>query len=357
MSLRWREECRFERRRRGSRAAMSDAPNFRLGRAARAGWLYYVAGKTQDDIARILRVSRPTAQRLVSMCRSERLVTIRMNYPVDECMNLAASLAERYGLVHCDVVPTDGTADTARIGVAEAAAACIEYTLRSQRETIMALGTGRSMRASVERIAPMSRPMHRLVSLVGNISPDGSASPFDALVRLAEVTGAKHFPMPLPLHAETVAERRVLLAMPSVCRLFALAARASTWMLGIGGIDRDAVLFRDGFINRGELMDAIRAGGVGEIAGHIFDAEGRILDCDLNARVMTVPPEVGTSRPRICVAHGRDKVVPVRAALTGRLVNGLVTDEITARELLAPEAPSRVRRGQPGVTGKGKRRG
>ena len=29
--------------------------------AARAGWLYYIAGKTQDDIARILTVSRPTA--------------------------------------------------------------------------------------------------------------------------------------------------------------------------------------------------------------------------------------------------------------------------------------------------------
>jgi DNA-binding transcriptional regulator LsrR (DeoR family) len=334
---------------------MSDAPNFRLERAARAGWLYYVAGKTQDDIARILRVSRPTAQRLVSICRLERLVTIRMNYPVDECMHLAASLAERHGLVHCDVVPADGTADTARIGVAEAAAGYIEHALRPQRAAIMAVGTGRSMRASVERVAPMSRPMHRLVSLVGNISADGSASPFDALVKLAEVTGAKHFPMPLPLHAETAAERRVLLGMPSVRRLFALAAKADAWMLGIGGLDRDAVLLRDGFVSRRELMDASRAGGVGEIAGHIFDAEGRILDCALNARVMTVPPEVGTARPRICVAHGRDKVAPLRAALAGRLVNGLVTDETTARQLLSPDGPSRARRGQSRARGKGQR--
>ncbi len=335
---------------------MSDAPNFRLERAARAGWLYYVAGKTQDDIARILRVSRPTAQRLVSICQAEGLVTFRMNYPIEECMRLASSLAERYGLVHCDVVPADGTADTARMGVAEAAASYIEYTLRSRRATIMALGTGRSMRAGVERVAPMSRSLHRLVSLVGNISPDGSASPFDALIRLAEVTGAQHFPMPLPLHAETAAERRVLLGMPSVRRLFALAARAEAWMLGIGGIDRDAVLLRDGFVNRRELLDACRAGGVGEIAGHIFDAEGHILDCDLNARVMSVPVEAGTPRPRICVAYGRDKVVPLRAALAGRLVNGLVTDELTARALLAPDVPSRPRRGQPRTAGKTKRR-
>jgi DNA-binding transcriptional regulator LsrR (DeoR family) len=271
-------------------------------------------------------------------------------------MQLATGLAERYGLVHCDVVPTDGTADTARAGVAESAAAYIEYTLRSQRPTIVALGTGRSMRASVERVAPMSRPMHSLVSLLGNISPDGSASRFDALVRLAEVTGARHFPMPLPLHAVTAAERRVLLGMPSVRRLFELAGKASTWMLGIGGVDRDAVLLRDGFVSRGELQDAIRGGGVGEIAGHVFDAEGRILDCDLNTRVMTVPPEVATPRPRICVAHGRDKIVPLRAALTGRLVNGLVTDELTARALLAPETSTRAGPSRPRAAGKAKRR-
>jgi DNA-binding transcriptional regulator LsrR (DeoR family) len=127
-------------------------------------------------------------------------------------------------------------------------------------------------------------------------------------------------------------------------------------MLGIGGIDRDAVLLRDGFVSRGELRDAIRAGGVGEIAGHVFDVEGRILDCDLNARVMTVPLEAGTSRPRICVAHGRDKVVPLWAALTGRLVNGLVTDEITARELLVSETSPRTLRAPARSAAKGKRR-
>jgi DNA-binding transcriptional regulator LsrR (DeoR family) len=141
-----------------------------------------------------------------------------------------------------------------------------------------------------------------------------------------------------------------------VRRLFELAGKASTWMLGIGGVDRDAVLLRDGFVSRGELQDAIRGGGVGEIAGHVFDAEGRILDCDLNTRVMTVPPEVATPRPRICVAHGRDKIVPLRAALTGRLVNGLVTDELTARALLAPETSTRAGPSRPRAAGKAKRR-
>jgi DNA-binding transcriptional regulator LsrR (DeoR family) len=48
-----------------------------------------------------------------------------------------------------------------------------------------------------------------------------------------------------------------------------------------------------------------------------------------------VPPEPGSPRLRICIGHGAPKVAALRAALTGRIVNGLVTDEDTAKALLA----------------------
>jgi DNA-binding transcriptional regulator LsrR (DeoR family) len=48
----------------------------RLDAAARAGWLYYVARMTQDEIARELGVSRQKAQRLVSLAASTGLVKV-----------------------------------------------------------------------------------------------------------------------------------------------------------------------------------------------------------------------------------------------------------------------------------------
>ena len=48
-------------------AGKADSEASRLDDAARAGWLYYVAGNTQDEIARKLGVSRQSAQRLVSL--------------------------------------------------------------------------------------------------------------------------------------------------------------------------------------------------------------------------------------------------------------------------------------------------
>ena len=60
----------------------SDADSDRLDDAARAGWLYYIAGNTQDEIAKKLGVSRQTAQRLVSLAVSEKLIKVRLDHPI-----------------------------------------------------------------------------------------------------------------------------------------------------------------------------------------------------------------------------------------------------------------------------------
>ena len=77
----------------------------RLDEAARTGWLYYIAGQTQDEIAKRLKVSRATVQRLVSLCLSERLITFRLEHPIAACMDLATQLVDRFKLRTCEIVP------------------------------------------------------------------------------------------------------------------------------------------------------------------------------------------------------------------------------------------------------------
>src|SRR6202453_417698 len=102
----------------------------RLDDAARAGWLYYVAGNTQDEIARKLGVSRQTAQRLVSLAISERLIKVRLDHPIARCMELSAALKLRYDLRFCEVAPSDPTSSSFTLGIAQAAAAEFERWLR-----------------------------------------------------------------------------------------------------------------------------------------------------------------------------------------------------------------------------------
>ena len=103
-----------------------DSGSRRLDDAARAGWLYYVAGNNQEAIAQKLGVSRQTAQRLVSLSVSEGLIKVRLDHPIAQCMELAADLHSRYALDLVEVVPSDPDSKSTTSGVAEAAAAEIE---------------------------------------------------------------------------------------------------------------------------------------------------------------------------------------------------------------------------------------
>src|SRR5262245_20339971 len=101
----------------------SENESTRLDDAARAGWLYYIAGNTQDEIAAKLGVSRQTAQRLVSLSISAKLIKVRLDHPIAHCLDLSTQLKEKYDLRLCEVVPSDPASNSTTLGVAEAAAA------------------------------------------------------------------------------------------------------------------------------------------------------------------------------------------------------------------------------------------
>jgi DNA-binding transcriptional regulator LsrR (DeoR family) len=99
-------------------------------------------------------------------------------------------------------------------------------------------------------------------------------------------------------------------------------------------MDLKAQLFVDGFISHDELLDLKRRGAVGEVVGWAFDAAGAIIEGGTNARITSVPNPIPARSLTVGVARGRAKVEPIRAALAGRIVDGLITDEVTARALL-----------------------
>jgi DNA-binding transcriptional regulator LsrR (DeoR family) len=315
-------------------ARKTDTEHDRLDDAARAGWLYYIAGNTQDEIARKLGVSRQTAQRLVSLAVSEKLIKVRLDHPIGRCIELSHRLREAFAIEMCEVVPADPASTSETMGVAEAAAAELERYLVSQHPVIIAMGTGRMLRAVAEQVSPMDCPQHKVISLVGNIAPDGSASIFDVVSRIGERVKAPHYPMPLPVIAATVHEKSLLLGQKTLRNVIDLAKQAEVTFVGIGTVDETAALLRDGFVRADEIRALMRAGAAGEITGWAYDHDGRLIEGLTNDRVLSVPLEQPAHRRVIGVAMARPRLPGIRGALRGRLINGLITNEAMAELLL-----------------------
>ena len=307
----------------------------RLDDAARAGWLYYVAGNTQDQIATTLGVSRQSAQRLVSLARSEGLVRVQIDHPIANCLELSNALRDRFGLKFTDVVPTDPGSDSTITGVAEATSAEMERWLKREEPMLIAVGTGRTLKAAVELLPRMDCRHHRVVSLTGNIAPDGSAAYYNVVFTMSDSVNVRSFPMPLPVIASSPGEREMLHAQAMIRPTLELAARADVTFVGIGDFSEDAPLFVDGFITAAELAALRDAGAAGEIVGWSFDSNGRLIENITNERVASAPIPPRETSLVIAAAKGRRKLAGISGAIRGGLINGLITDEETAESLLA----------------------
>ncbi|MGL4488995.1 MAG: sugar-binding transcriptional regulator [Rhizobiaceae bacterium] len=313
----------------------SESGSNRLDDAARAGWLYYIAGKTQEEIATRLGVSRQSAQRLVSLAMSEGLIKVRLDHPIANCLELSERLKSAFALDMVEVVPSDETSSSTTIGVAEAASAHIERWLSSATPIIMAVGTGRTLKAAIDLLPKMDCPHHRVVSLTGNISPDGSAAFYNVIFNLADKVKARSYPMPLPVLATSPEERDLLHKQPMIKTTLELASNANVTFLGIGDLSNEAPLFQDGFVSEAELQALKKSGGVGEIVGWSFDRDGRFIEGATNERVASAPIPSREQSLVIAIAKGTKKLPGIAGAIRRRIINGLITDELTAEALLA----------------------
>lgn len=300
----------------------------KLDQAARAAWLSWVGGLTQDEIATRMGISRQTAQRLTAQAMTAGIVKVRIEHPLAESLDLGAQLQHRFGLRFAEVTPEDAGAS----GVAMQVAELLESQLNRTDPMVLALGTGRTLRAGVAQMAPINCPQHRIVSLTGNIAPDGSTSYYNVLFSLSERVTAHCYPLMLPVIAATPEERDTLQRQPGNERALTLAANADTAIIGIGDLGPNAPLQADGFLTREEITDLNARGAVGEVIGIAFDVDGHFLPRDGRVASAELPD---TARALVIAAvHGASKRAAALGALRGGFINGLICDAATARWLL-----------------------
>ncbi len=306
----------------------------KLGLAARAAWLYYVANNTQDQIATKLNVSRQAAQRLVSLADAEGLIHHRLEHPLSECIELAEQLRKRFDLAYCDVAPSDPDPADTLTALGVCGAACLEGYLASKSPTVVALSAGRALRSTVSQVSPMNQPQHKIVALQGHMAQDGRASHYEVVMNLADRVNAQAYLLSTPVLARTAEERRLLQQQHSFLAVEELVRQAKVAFVGIGEVVWNGPLHQDGFYDDRDVTELLERGAAGSVLAWAYDRDGRLIPCSVNERVAGMPLDLLPSSCTIGVANGSSKVEATVAAMRGRIISGLITDEATARLLL-----------------------
>jgi len=304
--------------------------------------LHFVDGMKQSEIAQAMNMSPSKVNRLISQGRKLGMVKIAIESPFQSLVDLERDLAAIGGLASSVVTPTvSGSPETTLQQVGRAAANQLLEALRDG--DVIAITGGRAVSAVVENLQPERRFDVTVVPLTGGVQGKFYTDVNHLASRLAERLGGRTMLVHAPLFAESTAQRDMLMEMASIREVFDLARKAAIALVGVGSIVSPESSYYDLHplpnLDRKEL---IRSGVRGEFLAHLIGADGAVTDHPLNDRLVALrPSEIAACRRVIGVASGQAKVLPICAALKGRLLNTLIIDEETAGGVLETMEPVR----------------
>lgn len=299
----------------------------------RAAWIYYVEGRTQNEVAEALGISRIAVTRLLSEARRRGEVVIRITAEIGPLMDLQRQLEAAFDLTTAIVAPlSSAEADPTRV-IAAAAGAHISQLVGGNMT--VGVGWGRTLYASLPFIDGRALAGMRVISLLGGIAQARRFNPAEFAWQFAELFQAEGFLVPAPALVDSPQTREALLEHCGLDQIFEMAEASDLALLSAGGISNITTSYRLGHLSEAERRSLMEAGAVGDVLYNFVDAQGDLVDHPVNSRAVALSLERLARIPhKVLVSGGPEKVAVLRAALRRLRPTTLITDEQTAVSLL-----------------------
>jgi deoxyribonucleoside regulator len=328
----------------------------------RIAYLYYEDGHSQEAIAEIEYCTRQTVSKALQRAKDRGIVHIAIvpDLRTGYLHNLSREVRRHLNLEDLVVVPGHNfenikADEIIEEVVAEIAKAAADYLDQFLKDTdILAVSGGKTLMRNVVRYLKPARPLPHLqvVSTIGFVEARTSFGDANLIAYdIAQAYGGIHIwhttPAFIPYTPGALPKelKKLHSLLPMTRPATELSEKANVFMMGVWHPHTNNQLVTRGIISK-EQLDAIEAFHPAADINHwVFDTEGRCIN-----EMMDPPPYhlFGFAIPDlkekirkdgtkvILVAGGGPSYAPaIRAALKAGLANILITDHMTAQQLLS----------------------
>lgn len=297
--------------------------------------LYYVNNQNQAEIAQKMGVTRSMVSRMLTEARKLGLVKFQIERPYNLDNDLTNIFRNKFNLKQAAIVAVpEGQPLLTSIG--KIAARILIKNLH--RNSLLGTSWGTAISATVDEVKlPYPLSGIKVVQLLGAVGTRLHQYNGTSIVRrLEEKLDGEGIYLNAPYLVDEVQAASMLMKNRDVHEALAYGNRADTALLGIGSTDSDSSpYFLAGFINESELSSIQASEAVGDVCGLFFDINGKMCCPEFNDHTVGIRFENLIKIPnRIGVAGGSAKIKPLVGALTGGLINVLITDSMTAKAVL-----------------------
>lgn len=296
-------------------------------------WLYHVEGMTQEAIARLLDVSRIKVVRSLSTSAANKVVITTINASATDQVALERKLENRWNLASAIVVPTPADPQNLERSIGHAVARFITDAM--QDGMTLAIGGGATLHASLSYLERRELRNASVVGLVGGVPSSRWINPSIVASNVAQRLGAESYQITAPVLLDAPDLRDRLWSQPTLLDVRQRARKADLAILTVGEMAASATVFNHNIVPMTLLKPLQEAGAIANVLSFFIGRDGRLVDHEINGRIMAVPPEDIAALPNVILAAGgTHKVEAIMAALTAVRAQVLITDTETAQRLL-----------------------
>ena len=290
--------------------------------------LYYKKNLTQQEIAETLHLSRQTVSKLLSDAIEEKIVEIIIHDPQKDCKEIEKQICAIFGIRDCVVCSVSGRNESVhRLMTVKAAVEYILPIVQKGNQKI-ALSWGRTIQELIQNLPKLSTTGNTVFPLFGATDNENSYFSSNELARkMADRLDATPKCAWFPYMTDSDGDFVLLQQLNYYKQMQELWNTADLAILGIGNTE-----ILDIFGKTFGYSD-IHCQAIGDVGTHFFDKSGRFVNLYRNTLCASVD-NIKNAKESIAIACGKETAEAITGALRTKMIDVLITDEYTAREIL-----------------------
>jgi DNA-binding transcriptional regulator LsrR (DeoR family) len=204
-------------------------------------------------------------------------------------------------------------------------------------DMVLGVTWGTSVCAAMDALEPDKSLHATVVQLAGSLGARQYEYDGHSLVmRTAEKLGGESYFLDAPFYCQSAEIARSLRENHGIRESIAMGRKVQLAVVGVGStIPEFSSFYRAGTVPLEEFTSLQENGAAGVVCGLHFNINGKEVCGDFCEKLVGIRHDDLLAVPtRIGISGGESKVEAILGALRGKYINGLVTDQITARSVL-----------------------
>ena len=301
---------------------------------SKISYLYYIENLNQQDIAQKMNISRTRISRYLSKARKNRIVEIKINSPWEEFEELETLIEKKFRIKECIITSSSDNFQQTCKQISISLSGLLDRILREN--SLLGVGWGITLKTVTGYLEPQRQMNIKVVPLLGGLGKLGIELQTNTVAStLADKYGGIGYAMHSPAVLDSRENRDILEKDSSVSEIIAMFQKIDTAIIGLSDISGDSTMIKTGNFKIEDFKYLESLGVVGDVNLVFIDELGKQVANVMDERIVRISLEqILKVNNVIGIAFGPKKLKVIKGALTGKIIDILITDEFTAKQLV-----------------------